>query len=128
MATSRAGSPPRFLILAALAAVYLVASVVLLAPICNFRALGSAVYEGDARLVAWALAWDNHALLTGAPLFDANIFYPTREALAYGEHFFGISLFSLPIYLATRNPALGYNLVWILSYLLAAAAAHHVAW
>jgi hypothetical protein len=111
-----------------IAAVYVIACRVMLAPICNFKALGTSIYEGDARLVAWALAWDNHAVLTSAPLFDANIFFPAQNALAYGEHFFGISLFSLPVYLLTHNTALGYNLVWILSYVLCAAAVHYVTW
>jgi len=112
----------------AIAAVYLIACRVMLAPICNFGALGSSTYEGDARLVAWALAWDNHAVVTRASLFDANIFFPMQNALAYGEHFFGISLFSLPVYVVTHNVALGYNLVWILSYVLCAAAVHYITW
>src|SRR5262245_47677412 len=91
----------------AVAAVYVIACRLMLAPICNFGALASSIYGGDARLVAWALAWDNHALLTRVSLFDANIFFPARNALAYGEHFFGISLFSLPVYVLTHNAALG---------------------
>jgi hypothetical protein len=113
---------------AVVAALYAAACRVMLAPICNFGALASSTYEGDARLVAWALAWDNRAVTTGASLFDANIFHPTRAALAYGEHFFGISLFSLPVYLATRNAALAYNVVWLLSYLLAGLAVHYLTW
>src|SRR5215470_10712565 len=105
--------------LAGLGCAYLAVGRVMLAPICNFSALRSALYEGDARLVAWALAWDDRALTTHArALFDANIFYPARAALAYGEHFTGIALFALPIYVATRNAALGYNVVWLASYLL----------
>jgi hypothetical protein len=127
---------PNRLMRAALAAgpacAYLAACRVMLAPICNFAALRTATYEGDARLVAWALAWDNRAVAAGArslrSLFDANIFYPARGALAYGEHFFGISLFTLPVYFATHNAALGYNAAWLASYFLAACAAHVVTW
>ena len=103
-----------------IAAVYVVACRVMLAPICNFSALSSATYEGDVRLVVWALAWDNHAVIAGLPLFSANIFYPTPASLAYGEHFIGIGLFSLPVFLLTHNPVLAYNVVWLLSYLLSA--------
>lgn len=114
---------------AAIAVLYVVACRVMLAPICNFRHLATASYEGDARGLIWVLAWDNHVLLDRVPsLFDANNFYPARNALAYGEHLFGISLFTLPVYALTRNPVLSYNLVWLLSYLLAAASAHLVAW
>ena len=112
-----------------LAAVYLLTCRIMLAPIFNFAHPASASYGGDARLVVWLLAWDNHALLDRVPaLFDANIFFPARNALAYTEHMFGISLFALPVYALTRNPVLAYNVVWLLSFLLAAVAAHWLSW
>lgn len=112
-----------------LASVYLLTCRLMLAPIFNFAHPASASYGGDARLVIWLLAWDNHALLDRVPaLFDANIFFPARNALAYTEHMFGISLFSLPVYALTRNPVLAYNIVWLLSYLFAAVAAHWLSW
>jgi len=121
--------PRRCAIALAIAVVYVLACRIMLAPICNFGSLGTASYEGDARAFIWVLAWDNHALLDRVPsLFDANKLYPLPNALAYGEHLYGISLFTLPIYALTRNPVLAYNLVWLLSYLLAAAAAHLLAW
>src|SRR3990172_5752666 len=112
--------------LAAVALVYVIACRVMLAPIFNFDHPASSTYGGDVRLIVRTLAWDNHAILSGVrALFDANIFYPASEALAYSEHLFGISLFTLPMYALTRNPVLAYNLIWILSYVLAAAAAHY---
>jgi hypothetical protein len=112
-----------------MAATYVAACRVMLAPICNFAHLATASYGGDARAFIWVLAWDNHAVLDGVPsLFNANKLYPLPNALAYGEHLFGISLFTLPVYALTRNPVLAYNVVWILCYLLAAAAAHLIAW
>lgn len=99
------------------------------APIFSIAHLGSASYGGDARLIIWTLAWDNHAVLDRAPsLFDANIFHPAKDALAYSEHLFGISLFTLPVYAVTRNPILAYNIVWFLSFFLSAAAAHALVW
>jgi hypothetical protein len=112
-----------------LAVVYLLTCRIMLAPIFNFAHPASASYGGDARLVIWLLAWDNHALLDRVPaLFDANIFFPARNALAYTEHMFGISLFTLPVYALTRNPVLAYNVVWLLSFFLAAVAAHWLSW
>ena len=112
-----------------LAAVYLLTCRIMLAPIFNFANPGSASYVGDARLVIWLLAWDNHALLDRVPaLFNANIFFPAPNALAYTEHMFGISLFTLPVYALTRNPVLAYNVVWLLSFLFAAVAAHWLSW
>jgi hypothetical protein len=125
----RAASVPRAIRIAAIAVVYLAACRVMLAPIANFAHLSTALYGGDVRLIAWTLAWDNHALLARVPaLFDANMFYPARAALAYSEHLFGISLFTLPVYAFTHNAALAYNVVWILSYLLAAGSMHYLTW
>jgi len=113
----------------AAAGLYLVACVIMLDPLVDFRHLHSASLEGDARLVIWILGWNNHAVLDGVPsLFDANIFHPEPNTLALGEHLFGISLFTLPVYAATRNPVLAYNVVWLLSFLLSALAAHLLAW
>jgi hypothetical protein len=112
----------------ALSAVYLTACRVMLAPIVNFAQLRTSSYEGDARAFIWVLAWDNHAVLDHVrSLFDANKLFPLPDALAYGEHLFGISLFTLPVYAATRNPVLAYNVVWLLAYVLTAAAVHVLA-
>lgn len=91
-------------------------SAVMAGPFFNYSAVATAIYGGDARLVLWTLAWDNHAVLSRLPLFDSNIFYPAPHSLVYNEHLFGVSLFSLPIYALTRNPVLAYNLLWWLSF------------
>src|ERR1700730_7256988 len=104
---SRWRSSARF---AAFGAAYLIACRIMLAPIFNFTQIGSASFGGDTRAFIWVLAWDNHAVLDHVPsLFDASKLYPLPNALAYGEHLFGISLFTLPLYAATRNPVLAYN-------------------
>ena len=114
---------------AALVVLYAIVCGVMVAPICNLAHLATASHGGDSRLIIWTLAWDNHAWLDRVPsLFDANIFYPAKEALAYSEHLYGISLLTLPLYALTRNPVLAYNLVWLLSFLLCALAAHALAW
>src|SRR5262245_40653010 len=104
--------------------VYTVMTLVMTYPLINFTALGSASYLGDARLIIWTLAWDNHAVLSGLPLFQSNVFYPATDSLAYNEHLFGLSLFTLPIYAASHNPVLAYNAVWLLSFVLNGLAAH----
>src|SRR5439155_22520954 len=119
----------RSLRLAAIGVGYVAVCRVMLAPIFNFAHPATANFEGDARLIIWTLAWDNHTLVDGVrALFDANIFFPAKHALAYSEHLFGISLFTLPVYALSRNPVLAYNLAWILSFVLSAAAAHLLAW
>jgi hypothetical protein len=103
---------------------YVILTLVMTEPLINLSALGSACYEGDARLIVWTLAWDNHAVLNRLPLFEANSFYPAASNLAYNEHLFGLSLFTLPIYAATRNPILAYNIVWLLAFLFNGIAMH----
>lgn len=103
---------------------YVVMTLVMTHPLINLSALGSACYEGDARLIVWTLAWDNHAVLNRLPLFEANVFYPAPSSLAYNEHLFGLSLVTLPIYAATNNPILGYNIVWLLAFALSGIAMH----
>src|SRR5215216_483462 len=82
---------------------------------------------GDSVLTMWILAWDHDhfvKLLHGdgaalAGFFDANIFYPARLTLAYSEHFIPQAIQSFPVYLASRNPILCYNLLFLSSFVLA---------
>lgn len=110
------------------AAGYTVLTVVFVSPLVNYAHLADATYPGDARLLVWTLAWDGHALLSGAPLFDANMFYPATQALTWTEHHIGVALFALPIYAVTGNPVLAYWIVWLLSFPLNALVMHALAW
>ena len=75
---------------------------------------------GDPLLNAWILGWDAQRLAHGlAGFWDAPILYPARHALAYSEHLFGVALFVAPIYWATANAVLAYNVAFIGSYVLA---------
>jgi len=77
----------------------------------------------DALLNTWIIAWVGHALLTDPlNLFNANIFYPYPNTLAYSETLLPQGLFALPFNLAFDNTILGYNLVLLASFLLAAYA------
>ncbi len=50
----------------------------------------------DSLLNAWALGWSFHILPRDPlSLFDANIFFPRPDTLAYSEHLFGITLLTL---------------------------------
>jgi hypothetical protein len=110
------------------AAAYIAITLPFVSPIINYRHLSNASYEGDARLLIWTLAWDSHAMLSGTPLFDANIFYPTPRALSQAEHHIGIAAFALPFYAVTANPVLTYWIVWLLAFPLNALAMHALSW
>ncbi len=78
----------------------------------------------DTRLFVWTLAWDVHALLHDPlGLFDANIFFPARNTLAYSENLFGNVLVAAPVLLASGNPVLAMNAVVLVSCALCGVGA-----
>ncbi|MEW5719631.1 MAG: hypothetical protein AB1817_13440, partial [Chloroflexota bacterium] len=77
----------------------------------------------DALLNTWIIAWVGHALITDPlNLFNANIFYPYPNALAFSETMLPQGLFALPFNLAFDNTIFGYNLVLLASFFVAAYA------
>jgi hypothetical protein len=101
-----------------IAAAYAVLTVVMTWPFVNYGHFASATYGGDARLIIWTLAWDNHAVLNGLPVFDSNIFFPAPHSLRYNEHLLGVSLATLPWAAAGASPVLAYNVTWWLAFFL----------
>jgi hypothetical protein len=90
--------------------------------------LGAPQGPGDPFLNLWVLGWDLETisahpawLLTGR-IFNANIFYPSIGTLAYTDHQIIQALAVWPLYAATGNPTLCYNVVLILSLILSAWA------
>ena len=75
---------------------------------------------GDPLLNTWILAWDVHALGRGnlRHLFDANIFYPVTNALAFSEHMLGVVPLFAPAAMLTGAAVGGYNVVFLLSFAL----------
>ena len=81
---------------------------------------------GDPVLVIWALAWNCTQLLAilGGDLsrigtyFDANIFAPGPNTLAYSEHFVAQAVQVLPVYAITGNAVLCYNLLYLSTFVL----------
>lgn len=92
----------------------LIASGVMQAPFTNYSHFASAVSSGDGRAIAWIVAWVAHALSHGQSLFDANMFYPTRGALAHIEPMVSLGVIGSPIWLTTHNAILEYNLLKLL--------------
>lgn len=78
---------------------------------------------GDPVFQAWTLAWDIHAWTTHPlNIFNANVFYPYRNTLAYSDYLFGQALLIAPILLKTGNVILADNLSLLLSYALSGFA------
>ncbi len=73
----------------------------------------------DALLNYWALAWNIHILPQALlAYFDANIFAPRPDTLAYSEHLFAIALLAWPSYLGTGSVVLAYEAAMFLSFVL----------
>src|SRR5262249_46210409 len=77
----------------------------------------------DALLLMWATSHVSRALFADPRhLFDAGIFYPCRDTLAYGDHMIGQALVGLPVWPATGHPRLEYTLLVLASYARGAPA------
>ncbi|HTV00201.1 MAG TPA: DUF3108 domain-containing protein, partial [Luteitalea sp.] len=113
--------------LAVLAGYVVVALVATWPLILHPRALlGAPQGAGDPYLNLFTLGWDLRQLfdapstwLSGA-VFDAPIFHPARQALAFTDHLLLQALLVSPVYAIWRDPVLCYNLLFIAS--LAASA------
>jgi hypothetical protein len=79
--------------------------------------------NGDAQLNEWIMAWIAHQLPRDpAHLFEANIFYPAHDALAFSEPLIVPALMGAPLAWAGGSPVLVHNLVLIAGFALTAFA------
>ena len=86
-------------------------------------------YPGDPLLNTWILSWDLHALLTNPlELWNANIFYPYENTLAYSENLILPALLTLPIRLVSDNPVLIYNISYIVGFILSGTCMYLFVW
>lgn len=75
-------------------------------------------YGADPLLQTWVLAWNAHAFLTNPQsIWNAPIFYPYPETLAYSDHHLLLTAIALP-WIISGGPVLAYNLLVMLSYVL----------
>ncbi len=74
---------------------------------------------GDPLMVTWVLAWVAHQLPNApAHIFDANIFYPERNTLAYSETLLVPGMLAAPLHWLGVAPILVYNLVFLSGFAL----------
>jgi hypothetical protein len=89
--------------------------------------LGSAgrIDSGDGRHGVWNVAWVAHALTTApSTLFDANIFFPHDNALAFSEANLVAGVLGIPVWLVTGgNPYATFNAVVLMAFMLAGLCA-----
>lgn len=75
--------------------------------------------NADTLLNEWTIAWVAHQLPRDpVHLFDANIFYPERDTLAYSESLVTQSIMGAPVLWLGGSPVLTYNLLVIAGFAL----------
>ncbi|HRY63530.1 MAG TPA: hypothetical protein P5267_02945, partial [Patescibacteria group bacterium] len=82
--------------------------------------LGSLAPQGpDPLLVSWIWSWEMHQIpINPLELFDANIFAPYKNTLAFTEHMLGSLLLAWPLFLIFKNIILVFNLICLSSFAL----------
>jgi hypothetical protein len=120
------GEKPRTTLL--IVAAYAVLTFAMTLPF-SWRAGTSVVADlPDTHLFVWTLAWDTHAFLHHPlRIFDANIYYPFANTLAYSENLIGSALFAAPIIWLTGNLVLAMNLTALITCWLCGAGAYLLA-
>jgi hypothetical protein len=115
--------------LKAATAAYFVLTIIATWPVAAGIARDVAWDLGDPVLVMWVLSWDCEQLLRIlggdvsriASFFDGNIFYPAPLTLAYSDHLFAQAIQILPVWAASENPILSYNVLFISTFVLSGA-------
>ena len=83
---------------------------------------------GDPLFTSWLLGWDADRLRHGLHAFwDAPIFFPSRNTIAFAEHLLGIAVPIAPIIWLTGNPILAYDVAFLLTYVIAGAGMYLLA-
>jgi len=86
---------------------------------------------GDPLFACWIIGWVADHVTRGLAgnlaalrsFWDANIFFPEPNTLAFAEHLFTETVQVLPIYWATGNLLLCYNISFLLSFVLSGLGA-----
>ena len=91
--------------------------------------LRDASYDaGDSYLNAWTLAWDFHQTFRDPlHLFDANIFYPYKDTLAFSEHEWGIAVLFFPAFAAGLAPLTVHGLAMLFGFAFSGYGAFRLA-
>ena len=73
--------------------------------------------NGDGLFSVWNVSWVARTLVADpVHLFDANIFFPHRNSLAYSEANLIAGLAGVPVWWTTRNPYATLNVVILLAF------------
>jgi hypothetical protein len=112
--------------------VYIAIAVAMTWPLARVAGTRLAADTGDPAFNCWVLAWTSGQMLAAlrgesgalANFWHGNIFHPEPLTLAYSEHLVAEALQILPVYAATGNILLSYNLLFILTFALSGFTAY----
>jgi hypothetical protein len=81
--------------------------------------------HGDAYFSVWRLAWVAHTMRSGSVrVFDANIFFPESNTLAYSDAMLLPAALVAPLHWAGGDPVLIYNAVLLGAFVASGLAAY----
>ena len=112
------------------ALIYTLIAVIMTWPLATHLGTRLAADVGDPAFNCWVLAWTAGQVLAVfrgdfgalAGYWNGNIFSPEPLTLAYSEHLTAQMIQILPVYAATGNILLSYNLLFIASFALSGFA------
>ncbi len=82
----------------------------------------------DAYFSVWRISWIAHQIATDpAHLFDANIFYPEKNTLAYSDAMLLVGVIASPALWLGADPVMVHNALLILALFTSAIAAYFLA-
>ena len=109
---------------------YVVVAAVMTWPLMRHPATRLASDYGDPAFNSWILQWTGGQVLAAlggnwhalGDYWNGNIFHPAPLTIAYSEHLTPEMLQTLPIYAATGNPILSYNVLFFSTFVLSGFA------
>lgn len=111
-----------------IAVVFMGLAVLMTRPLASMAERHTVKNNCDSMFQAWTLAWDLHAIGENpGNLFNANIYYPNDDTLAYSDHQASTALLAAPILALTGNPMQTANYMLILNFFLSALGAYLLA-
>jgi hypothetical protein len=97
-------------------------------PLVAMFGSGGRFENNDAYFSVWRVAWMARTLvLDPAHVFDANIFAPHTNTLAYSESTVGLGILAAPVYWTTGNPVAAHNAVVLFAFALSGVCAYSLA-
>ncbi len=115
--------PERFRWHLIIPALYIAVTLILLWPLVAHIRSAVADTPGDPLLNAWTLRWVQHALITHPThLYDGNMFAPNLRSLAFSELLLPQAIIAWPVWLASHDALLAYNVTLLATYPLCGIA------